>query len=42
MKRGVKGPVVILLFAALFAALSAAATALLFRFARRRYVEIEP
>jgi ABC-2 type transport system permease protein len=42
MKRGVKGPAVVLCLAALFAALSAAGTALLFRFARRRYAEIEP
>jgi ABC-2 type transport system permease protein len=42
MKRGVKGPVVVLILAVLFAALAAAGTALLFRFARRRYVEIEP
>ena len=41
LKRGVGGPTVLLLLAALLAGLSAAGLALLFRFARKRYVEIE-
>ena len=41
LKRGVAGPVILLLLAVLLASLSAAGLALLFRFARKRYVEIE-
>jgi ABC-2 type transport system permease protein len=41
LRRGVRGTTLLVLLAALLAVLSAAGAALLFRFARKRYAEIE-